>query len=114
MLAFTATRLTWHRNLLKHLGGWGLHRGHLFTHIKRLSLDDYDTDTLNYVRQYVKNGRRGMCLDIEWLPIAEQKLTETEREGVDIELIPVSDIEGGVFDGFEDAFFDLGGKVGGW
>jgi hypothetical protein len=29
-------------------------------------------------------------------------------------LIEVGEVEGKVFEGFEDAFFDLGGKVGGW
>lgn len=106
--------LTPRRNLLKHLGAWGLHRGHLFTHTKRLRLDTYDLATLNYVRQYVKTGRRGMCLDAEWLPIADERLTDAEKRQFEIELVPVSEIEGGMFDGFEDAFFDEGGKVGGW
>lgn len=55
-----------------------------------------------------------MCLDVEWFPLAEERLTEAERKEFEIEMLPIGEVEGGVFDGFEDAFFDRGGKVGGW
>jgi len=55
-----------------------------------------------------------MCLDIEWQPLAESRLSEADKEEFAIETIEVGNVESGVFDGFEDSFFDLGGKVGGW
>ena len=102
------------RNLLKHLRPYGLSRGKLFTHIKRLSLDTYPLNALNYARQFVYTGSRGMCLDIEFQGLAETRLSEAEKEEFAIQVIEVGDVEGKVFEGFEDSFFDLGGKVGGW
>jgi alpha 1,2-mannosyltransferase len=55
-----------------------------------------------------------MCLDTEWFPLAEERLSEAEKKEFEIEVVPVQDVEGGAFDGFEDAFFDKGGVVGGW
>ena len=55
-----------------------------------------------------------MCLDIEWQPLAESRLSQAEKEEFAIETKEVGNVEGGMFDGFEDSFFDLGGKVGGW
>jgi alpha 1,2-mannosyltransferase len=55
-----------------------------------------------------------MCLDIEWQPLADSRLSAAEKEEFAIELIEVGDVEGGMFEGFEESFFDLGGKVGGW
>ena len=55
-----------------------------------------------------------MCLDVAWQPLAEDRLSEAEKNDFAIELIAVRDVEGGVFDGFEEAFFEQGGKVGGW
>jgi len=55
-----------------------------------------------------------MCLDIEFQALAENRLSEAEKEEFAIQVIEVGDVEGKVFEGFEDSFFDLGGKVGGW
>lgn len=55
-----------------------------------------------------------MCLDIEFQSLAESRLSESEKEEFAIQTIEVGDVEGNVFEGFEDSFFDLGGKVGGW
>jgi alpha 1,2-mannosyltransferase len=101
------------RNLLKHLRAYGLTRGKLFTHIKRLSLDTYPLNALNYAHQFVYTGSRGMCLDIEFNSLSD-RLSEAEKEEFKIEVIEVGDVEGRVFEGFEDSFFDLGGKAGGW
>ena len=54
-----------------------------------------------------------MCLDVEFNALAD-RLSEAEKEEFKIELLEVGDVEGRVFEGFEDSFFDLGGKVGGW
>ena len=50
-----------------------------------------------------------MCIDVDW-----HDSTELERGGATIETVELGDIEGDVFDGFETAFFDEGGKIGGW
>ncbi len=50
-----------------------------------------------------------MCLDLEW-----HDSTDAERGGAVIETVEVGDIEGEVFEGFDEAFFDTGGRVGGW
>lgn len=50
-----------------------------------------------------------MCLDLEW-----HESTEEERGGAVVETVDVGDIEGDVFRGFEDAFFEEGGRIGGW
>lgn len=55
-----------------------------------------------------------MCLDVEWHSLAESRLSEAEKEEFSIAVIEVGDVECKVFEGFEDSFFDLGGKVGGW
>jgi alpha 1,2-mannosyltransferase len=57
---------------------------------------------------------RGMCLDLEWRDTASSDLPPEELEGNYVEEIPVGEVEGGVFEGFEDAFFDEGGRIGGW
>lgn len=100
--------------MLKHLAAHGLSRGHLFTHTKRLSLDTYNLNALNYAHQYVRFGSRGMCLDIDWHPLAEERLSEAEKREFEIRTEGLEGVEGGVFEGFEDSFFDLGGKAGGW
>jgi len=55
-----------------------------------------------------------MCLDIEFQGLAETRLSEAEKEEFAIQVIEAGDVEGKFFEGFEDSFFDLGGKVGGW
>jgi len=54
-----------------------------------------------------------MCLDVEFNALAD-RLSEAEKEEFKMEVLEVGDVEGKVFEGFEDSFFDLGGKVGGW
>jgi len=54
-----------------------------------------------------------MCLDVEVNALAD-RLSEAEKEEFKIETLEVGDVEGRVFEGFEESFFDLGGKVGGW
>jgi len=77
---------------------------------KRMSDDRISNPTLNYGHLSVYQGRaRGMCLDLEW-----HDSTAEERGGVEIETIEVGDIEGDAFRGFEGAFFDEGGRIGGW
>ena len=54
-----------------------------------------------------------MCLDLEWHDTVSQ-LSDAERKRVKIETIEVKDLEGNVFEGFEHAFFEEGGRIGGW
>ncbi|KAL7419528.1 hypothetical protein Q5752_005439 [Cryptotrichosporon argae] len=103
-----------HANLLKHLGG-GLAKGQVFTHLKRFKRDAYAEPSLNYAHLWVYNGRgRGMCTDLEWNVGWEQNLPADVRDGQGVELVPLDELEGRPFDGFEDAFWELGGRVGGW
>ena len=75
-----------------------------------MSDDRTANPTLNHAHSYVYQGRaRGMCLDLEW----HGSIGE-ERGGVEVQTIEVGDIEGDVFKGFENAFFDEGGRIGGW
>ena len=55
-----------------------------------------------------------MCLDIDWHPLAEERLSEAEKKEFEIQIVALEEIDGKVFEGFEDSFFDLGGKAGGW
>ena len=55
-----------------------------------------------------------MCLDIDWHPLADSRLSVLEKQEYEIQVGEVGELEGGVFEGFEDSFFDLGGKMGGW
>ncbi|ODN99302.1 hypothetical protein I350_07468 [Cryptococcus amylolentus CBS 6273] len=100
-----------HSNLLKHLGGAGLKRGTLFTHIRRLSDDYVSSPALNHAHSFVYNGNvRGMCLDLEWHADTPQEV----KEEVGVETVGVGEEEGGVFGGFEEAWWEEGGRVGGW
>lgn len=105
-----------HANLLKHLGGGGGFgtgpgRQRLFSHVKRMALDDAGITSLNYARMTVYTGPRNMCLDlgVEDSAEAAQGLGENK-----VETVEVAQLEGNPFDGFEDLFFAAGGKVGGW
>lgn len=91
-----------HSNLLKHLQG-GLGRGEVFTHVKRMANDDADDPSLNYARMEVYTGR-GMCLDLTYGNGARDQ---------EVELLPISEVDE-AFEGFEDKWWDEGGKVGGW
>ncbi len=101
-----------HSNLLKHLGG-GLERGAVFTHVKHLPLDRYDEPSLNSIFFFVYQGKgRGMCTDLLWHGNAEEKmgaaLAATQKPTV-VEISALPD-----FEGFEQAWWDAGGRVGGW
>lgn len=76
--------------------------------------DSTHLQTLNYAHSFVYMGTmRGMCLDLEWHDTVD-RLPQEERDRVKIETLLVGNIEGDVFAGFEDAFFDEGGRIGGW
>ncbi|GMK59208.1 hypothetical protein CspeluHIS016_0702230 [Cutaneotrichosporon spelunceum] len=93
-----------HANLLKHLQG-GLSRGRVFTHVKRMAQDGYDDQSLNNVFFYVYNGPgRGMCTDILY--------QAGDEVGQSVLVVPVSEVP--EIEGFEDAWWDAGGRVGGW
>ncbi|KAK8870047.1 hypothetical protein IAR55_000617 [Kwoniella newhampshirensis] len=100
-----------HSNLLKHLGGSGLGKGSLFKQIRRMS-DDYSSNpSLNYAHSFVyTGGGRGMCLDLDWHDNAPLEV----KDELWVETVNVDEVEGAVFDGFEDAWFDEGGRIGGW
>ena len=75
-----------------------------------MNMDDIYNPSLNYAHLWVYQGPgRGMCLDLEW-----HDSTPKERGGLEIETVEIGDIEADAFRGFEDAFFDEGGRVGGW
>ncbi|WVQ98408.1 hypothetical protein IAU59_005531 [Kwoniella sp. CBS 9459] len=100
-----------HSNLLKHLGSGGLGKGSLFTHIRRMSNDYAHNPSLNYAHTWVYTGNgRGMCLDLDW----HDNVPESIRSEEWVETIQVGQEEGGVFEGFEDSWFDEGGRIGGW
>ncbi|WVQ77944.1 hypothetical protein IAT38_000024 [Cryptococcus sp. DSM 104549] len=100
-----------HSNLLKHLGGAGLSKGSLFRYIRRISNDYSHNPSLNHAHSFVYDGAmRGMCLDLDWHEDTPQEVREDEW----IETVGVEEEEGGVFEGFETAWFDEGGRIGGW
>lgn len=116
--ATTPTPLFIHSNLLKHLNGFGIPRGSLFTHLKRIRPphDVYDNPALDYAHSYVYIGNRGMCLDLEWHEAANEN--PGLREGAEVEIVDLRGVgeetvaEG--LEGFEDSFWELGGRIGGW
>jgi alpha 1,2-mannosyltransferase len=82
---------------------------------KHFTQDAYNEPSLNYAHLWVYHApMRGMCLDMEWHPLASERLSEEELARQYIEEVAVEDIEGKPFDGFEEAFFEEGGRVGGW
>ncbi|OCF31451.1 hypothetical protein I316_06853 [Kwoniella heveanensis BCC8398] len=100
-----------HSNLLKHLGSGGLGKGSLFTHIRRMSNDYSHNPSLNYAHSWVYTGSgRGMCLDLDW----HDNVPENIRSEEWVETIQVGQEDGGVFEGFEDSWFEEGGRIGGW
>ncbi|KAG8862786.1 hypothetical protein FRB96_000796 [Tulasnella sp. 330] len=104
-----------HSNLLKHLGKSGITLGNTFTHVKRMSLDRYSEPSLNFAHLWVYWGNiRGMCLDFELHPAAATEFTDEEKRTQFVETIEVGDLEGQPFEGFEEAFWEEGGRVGGW
>lgn len=100
-----------HSNLLKHLGGARLSKGDLFKFVRRMSEDYSSSPLLNYAHSFVYDGTaRGMCLDLNWHEDTPQEV----KEDMSVETYAVEQEEGGVFDGFEDAWWEEGGRVGGW
>lgn len=56
---------------------------------------------------------RGMCTDLAvW--DSGPRLPEELAQGGQVELQKLSDLPGKPFEGFEDMFFDEGGRAGGW
>lgn len=56
---------------------------------------------------------RGMCTDLAiW--DSDPRLAEEAATNQHVELRALSDLPGQPFDGFEDMFFDEGGRAGGW
>jgi len=102
-----------HSNLLKHM--WShLGRGKTFTHLRRMSLDAFDEPTLNHAHMFVYNPPSGvMCTDVE-LWDDGGLLTEDERKVQFVLTEELGAVEGNPFEGFEDSFYDYGGRVGGW
>jgi hypothetical protein len=79
-----------------------------------MSLDAFDEPTLNHVHMFVYQGpTRGMCTDVE-LWQGGELLTEEERKVQFIITQEVGEVEGNPFEGFEDMFYDYGGRAGGW
>ncbi|WOO83646.1 Alpha-1,2-mannosyltransferase MNN2 [Vanrija pseudolonga] len=104
-----------HSNLLKHLGGSTRERGNVFTHIKRMAADTIDDPSLNYAHMHVYTGAgQGMCLDLDMHDTAKQALSEDQLNSQVPLTLEVGELDGQPFKGFEDAFFDAGGFVGGW
>jgi hypothetical protein len=82
---------------------------------KRMHDDRVYNPQLNHAHSYVYTGNtRGMCLDLEWHETAKEDLTEEDLRENYVEEVEVGDLEGDVFRGFEDAWFDEGGRIGGW
>jgi hypothetical protein len=94
----------------------------------------YSEPSLNYVHQWVYQVRlsyrhgapiavltllplqgvaRGMCTDLDiW--DSEPNLPEELAENQHMEIQKLSDLPGQPFEGFENMFFDEGGRAGGW
>lgn len=80
-----------------------------------MSNDSVRNPALNYAHSFVYQGAaRGMCLDLEMHGNAAEDLSETELLANTVDTVEVGDVEGGVFDGFAEAFFQEGGRIGGW
>jgi alpha 1,2-mannosyltransferase len=76
--------------------------------------DSAHLQALNHANTYVYTAPvHGMCLDVG-LHDTVDRISQEERDRLTVETIPVGDIEGDVFRGFEDAFVDEGGRIGGW
>lgn len=104
-----------HSNLLKHLGGSTRGHGNLFTHVKRMAADTIDDPSLNYAHMHVYTGAgQGMCLDLDMHDTAKQALSEDQLNSQVPLTLEVGELDGQPFKGFEDAFFDAGGFIGGW
>jgi alpha 1,2-mannosyltransferase len=76
--------------------------------------DRFGSHVLNHARAWVFFNSHGMCLNLAWHGTAEADLTEEERRLNYPETLRIDELEGNVMAGFEDAFFDQGGRVGGW
>ncbi|KAL7412809.1 mannosyltransferase putative-domain-containing protein [Mrakia frigida] len=97
-----------HANLLKHTAS--LPRGSVFSHIKSIrpsikTTPEGKREGLDGARGWVYQGPgRGMCVDLEWVGGEEG---ESGKDGVE-----TKEWEGAKE--FEDLFWEMGGKVGGW
>ncbi|BEI83087.1 hypothetical protein CcaverHIS002_0309550 [Cutaneotrichosporon cavernicola] len=101
-----------HANLLKHLDG-RLERGKVFSYVKHMALDAYDEETLNHVFFYVYHGKeRGMCTDM-FLHDEAASLMDADKLAVQRPVV-VSAKDVPELEGFEDAWWEAGGRVGGW
>lgn len=66
-----------------------------------------------YPDPFSQGVARGMCTDLAiW--DSEPRLPEELGQGGQVELLKLSELPGKPFDGFEDMFFDEGGRAGGW
>lgn len=98
-----------HSNLLKHISG--VREGSTFTHLRRMSMDDYTDPSLNQAHMWVYWGNgRGMCTDIE----LRNNGDDLEVQGQYIMTQALDEVEGQPFYGFEEMFFKEGGRAGGW
>lgn len=78
---------------------------------KHLSQDQFHNPSLNNAHQYVRwVNARGMCTDLELWNTA---ITEDD-EGREQQVMTQTLEEAGGFDGFVDAFWENGGRAGGW
>ncbi|KAJ9094901.1 hypothetical protein QFC19_007757 [Naganishia cerealis] len=79
-----------------------------------LFVHSYSEPSLNYVHQWVYQGvARGMCTDLDiW--DSEPRLPEEFADYQHVEMQKLSDLPGEPFAGFENIFFDEGGRAGGW
>ncbi|KLT41430.1 hypothetical protein CC85DRAFT_247698 [Cutaneotrichosporon oleaginosum] len=101
-----------HSNLLKYLEG-GLEQGRVFTHIKHLPLDLYDEASLNSIFFFVYHGNgRGMCTDMLVHGNAEEKMGDALYAMQQPLVVGTHDFP--ELEGFEDAWWKAGGRVGGW
>jgi hypothetical protein len=76
-----------------------------------MSMDRYDEPTLNEAHMWVINIPHGICTDLEiW---EGNKLTEEEKKKQYVMYVPLEEVEGKPFEGFEEMFFEHGGRAPG-
>ena len=80
---------------------------------KRIRNDATHFTALNHVHAHTYDGSRGMCLDINLYDTAGA-LSESLQDALHVEYLTLGEEEGNVFDGFEAAWRENGGRVGGW
>ncbi|GAA6064395.1 hypothetical protein JCM10212_004234 [Sporobolomyces blumeae] len=115
-----APPLFMHMNLLKHSGYWN-RRGSTFSTIKRPTDDRLDASSLASIRQ-TGLAIRGICSDVWDADAVDGAGEEFEQSGAvegvyergGIDVVRFDEAFDGVLRSFEDAYFDAGGKAGGW